>query len=348
MILLKPEVAQGLDDPQALRAALQAAIELEHATIPPYLYALYSLYDPPDGAANREIASLLRSVVLEEMTHMGLACNILNAIGGAPSIDTASFIPEYPGALPGGIESQLTVPLSPFTPDLVFDVFMVIEEPETAIEFRDTLELAPHLTIGQFYEAIAAQLSAEGDAIFTGDPSRQVSHELGSAELVAVSNLADALHAINTIVEQGEGTTKVPVDERGELAHYYKFAEIHHGHRLVLNPDVAPDAPPEDHYSYTGAEIAFDPAGVRPLVLNPKRETYPAGSEARYANDSFNYTYTSLLKSLHATFNGQPRLLTASIGLMESCKQQALELGALPFGKGRRAGPSFQYQPTNP
>ena len=30
-------------DIDGLRAALQAAIELEHATIPPYLYALYSI-----------------------------------------------------------------------------------------------------------------------------------------------------------------------------------------------------------------------------------------------------------------------------------------------------------------
>jgi hypothetical protein len=343
MITLKPELAQGLEDPQALHNALQTAIELEHATIPPYLYALYSL----KPGSNREIATLVRSVVLDEMTHMGLACNILNAIGGAPDIDRSDFIPKYPGALPGTVESQLVVPLSPFTQDVVSGVFMVIEEPENPLEFP-TLELAAQLTIGQFYEAIAQQLSAAGESIFSGDPARQVTHDLGVAELVAITDLASALKAIETIVEQGEGTTQVPTDEEGELAHYYRFAEISHGRRLVPNPDAPPDAPPDQRYSYTGDPIPFDPAGVRQLVLNPTKESYDPGTQAAYANDSFNYTYTSLLKSLHATFNGQPDLLMTAVGLMESCKQQALDMGTLRVGTGKVAGPSFQYQPTNP
>lgn len=344
MILLDARLAEGLEDPQALRSALQIAIELEHATIPPYLYALYSL----QAGTNDEIAALLRSVVLEEMTHMGLACNILNAIGGAPDIDSPAFIPTYPGPLPGTVESALTVALAPFSQDVVLNTFMVIEEPEHPLEFPDTLELASRLTIGQFYKAIAQQLSTAGEGIFTGDPARQVSHDLGTAELVAVTDLDGALKAIATIVEQGEGTSQVPVDGQGELAHYYRFAEIHHGHRLVPNPDAPPDAPPEDHYAYSGAAIAFDPAGVRPLVAGPTRDTYPTGSAARTANDSFNSTYTGLLRALHATFDGRPDLLMTSIGLMESCKQQALDMGTLPVGHGLVAGPSFQYQPTNP
>src|SRR2546421_835393 len=59
------------------------AVELEHATIPTYLYALYSLQ--PGG--NLKIQSLVRSVVWEEMLHMSLACNVLNAIGGSPVIE---------------------------------------------------------------------------------------------------------------------------------------------------------------------------------------------------------------------------------------------------------------------
>ena len=341
MITLKAELAQGLEDPVALCSALQTAIELEHATIPPYLYALYSLEGP-----NQEIAALLRSVVVEEMTHMGLVCNILNAIGGAPDIDAPHFIPAYPGPLPGAVEHQLIVPLSPFTQDVVSSVFMVIEEPEDPLEFP-TLELAAQLTIGQFYEAIAQQLTTVGESIFTGDPAKQVTHDLGVEELVPITDLAGALNAIETIVEQGEGTTQVPTDEQGELAHYYRFAEIHNGRRLVPNPDAPPDAPPQQRYSYSGQPIPFDGAGVRPLVLNPTTESYETGTQARFANDSFNYTYTSLLKSLHATFNGQPDLLMTAVGLMESCKQQALEMGTLPIGDGNVAGPSFQYRPTN-
>jgi putative sterol carrier protein len=33
---------------------------------------------------------------------------------------------------------------------------------------------------------------------------------------------------------------------------------------------------------------------------------------------------------------------------MESCKQQALAMGELRVSGTKLAGPSFQYQPTNP
>jgi rubrerythrin len=343
MITLKPELARGLDDLKGLRGALQSAIELEHSTIPPYLYALYSIAP----GANAEIASLLRSVVIEEMTHMGLACNILNAIGGTPTIDSPTFVPAYPGPLPGMVESQLTVPLSALTLDLVENVFMVIEEPEDPLEFP-TLELAADVTIGQFYEQIAEQLRAAGEEIFTGDPGRQVGHDLGIEELVAITDLPGALTAIETIVEQGEGTTQKPTDDQGELAHYYRFAEIFHGHRLVAVAGVAPDAPPDEQYAYDGPSIPFDAGGVRSLVLNPTTTSYAEGTPARYANDTFNYTYTSLLKSLHQTFNGRPEMLMSAVGVMESCKQQALAMGELRVSGTKLAGPSFQYQPTNP
>ena len=66
-----------------LREHLQWAIELEHSTLPPYLTALYSIKD----GHNTEAAEVIQSVFLEEMLHMTLAANILNAVGGAPEID---------------------------------------------------------------------------------------------------------------------------------------------------------------------------------------------------------------------------------------------------------------------
>ena len=66
-----------------LREHLQWAIELEHSTLPPYLTALYSIKD----GHNAEAAEVIQSVFLEEMLHMTLAANILNAVGGAPEID---------------------------------------------------------------------------------------------------------------------------------------------------------------------------------------------------------------------------------------------------------------------
>ncbi len=345
MIKLKSELFAALNTQDGLLTGLQAAIQLEHATIPVYLFALCSI----KSNSNKEIQELLLSVVNEEMLHMALACNILNAIGGSPTIDSPGFIPQYPGPLPGAVETGLIVPLKHFSPDLVKNVFMVIEEPETPLNFPvEALAVAPPQTIGQFYSAIKQQIKECGSSIFVGDPEKQVTSEFWPDELIKVTNVGSATRAIEIIVEQGEGTTTSPLDLEGKFAHYYRFAEIYNGKTLILNPNAPPDAPVDQNYIYGGTPIPFDPSGVLPVIDNPKASTYPADSKARYACDAFNYTYTSLLKTLHATFNGSPGQLSNAIGLMESLKEQAMNLMDIDLGDGTKAGPSFAYQPVNP
>jgi hypothetical protein len=348
MIFLTSKVAVNLDGTlPGVRRALQQAIELEHATLPTYLYALYSI--KPD--TNQQIASLVLSVVMEEMLHMALACNILNAVGGHPVIDKPDFIPPYPGPLPGGVESGLQVPLSPFSLNLVKEVFEVIEEPEEPLQFplkSFALIAQSPLTIGQFYARIKQSIIdlSKKENIFTGNPSYQLTHGFPSSELIAVHDVVTASSAIDTIVEQGEGTHTSPLDSQHELAHFYRYEEIVKGWELVPNPTPPPD------FHYAGASIPFDEDGVYPVITNPRVFGYAPGSAAAINNDTFNYTYTSLLKTLHAVFNGQPSQLIAAIGLMESLKQMAFAMmSAIPAGPakpGFNAGPSFEYAPTNP
>src|SRR4051794_31363749 len=81
---------------QSLQEHLQWAIELEHFTLPPYLCALYSL----NADRNPEATELVASVLVEEMLHMTLAANLLNAVGGHPRLDTPQMLPAYPCSLP--------------------------------------------------------------------------------------------------------------------------------------------------------------------------------------------------------------------------------------------------------
>jgi hypothetical protein len=347
MIRLKAELFADLDGTiEGLRRALQNAIELEHATIPPYLYALYSI----KPGANLEVAGLIKSIVSQEMLHMALDCNVLNAIHGCPRIDDPCFLPKYPGPLPGGVESDLTVPLAPLSKQLIKDVFMVIEEPEDPLHFP-VLTLAagakPPETIGQFYAGIIQQLkdlSAKSN-IFTGDPQRQLTTGFGPLQTIHVHDLATSIEAINLIVEQGEGTKTSPLDPEHQPAHYYRYAEIYYGKMLIPNPDHSPGAP---EFVYGGHKIEFDTAGIWPVVTNPSEATYPPGSKARNLNDTFNYTYTALLKSLDLVFNGQPDRLGPAIGLMESMKEQALTMMSTTTVPGQTAGPTFVYAPVNP
>jgi hypothetical protein len=77
---------------------------------------------------------------------------------------------------------------------------------------------------------------------------------------------------------------------------------------------------------------------------------YPAGSAQAFANDNFNYTYTSLLKALHTLFNGTATAaqMNIAIGLMMSLEEQAKAMMSGVPNPAVITGPTFQYQPTNP
>jgi hypothetical protein len=331
---------------EAVRNALQKAVELEHSTIPVYLYALYSL----DTAKNGAIVAIVSSVVIEEMLHMTLACNILNALGGSPVLDRPGLIPTYPGPLPGGVESDLIVHLAQFSREQVHS-FMTIEEPEDPLHFPvlEALAAPQPRTIGQFYAAIEQQIVALGDGAFSSAPRHQIGPDRMEGSIL-VTNVDSARAAIDTIVEQGEGTKESPLEAAGsdDVAHYYRFAEIYYGRRLIKNPAAGPDSPPDRQFVYGGATVPFDPAGVFPVPTDPKAANYPAGSAARHACDTFNYTYTSLLKALHDAFNGCPDKMDSAIGLMMSLKQLARDMMSGSNPSGVSVGPSFEYQPVNP
>ena len=104
-------------------------MEVEHATIPPYLTALATLMK----GNNSDIHNRLHDVFIQEMFHLALAANILNAVGGKPSLNYSGFIPDYPSVLPGGLHPKLIVPIKKFTRPLVKDVFSMIEQPEVEV-----------------------------------------------------------------------------------------------------------------------------------------------------------------------------------------------------------------------
>jgi len=333
-------VYMNLNSKTELLQALQQAVELEHATIPPYLTALYSI----KPGCNVRAAALIRSVVVEEMLHMALVCNLMVSLGGTPAIGRPGFTPNYPGSLPGGLRPGLTVRLRKCSIAQIRDVFMGIEQPDVVTETdrdrasdRDPLQTSSY-TIGWFYDQIAEslkRLSASGEIQF-GHTDRQVSDWTGPGTLVVVDSLEKALSALNEIKEQGEGASPLnPYDEDAELAHYYKFSEIVEGREIVVKPGG---------FAYTGPEIPFEPEGVYPMVDDPNLGLLPKGSRARLLSEQFAKSYQAMLNALHITFNGKPDHLRESIGLMYSLSVQARELMATPSGRedGTTAGPVFQ------
>jgi len=328
---------------ESLREHLQWAIELEHCTVPPYLCTLYSL----DAVRNPEASEVVASVLVEEMLHMTLAANLLNAVGGHPRFDSPRMLPGYPRCLPHG-DCSFDIPLLRFGPEAL-DVFLKIEQPAGpgGLPESDRYE-----TIGQFYDAIRSglrELCADlGEPhVLCGDPARQIPDAPfpGGGHIIAINSLPTALAAIDEIVEQGEGTAHVEVwdgghddihPDRAQVAHYYRFQELKLGRRYRCG-DTPQSGP-------TGDSISIDWNGVRPMRRNPRSSDHPPGSAIRRAQEQFTDSYCALLRLLDAAFNGNPQTLRTTIGSMFGLKAQAQKLMEMPTQDGMTtAGPTFEY-----
>ena len=79
-----------------LHRHLQHALDVEFWTIPLYLTALYSIkglktlkpHDYPDAA------KLIQSVVIQEMLHLEIVCNLCNALGYSPKFHPPQYRDE--------------------------------------------------------------------------------------------------------------------------------------------------------------------------------------------------------------------------------------------------------------
>lgn len=338
--------AHAIDTIDDLRRHLQWAIELEHATIPPYLCALYSL----DPARNPEAAQVVGTVLAEEMIHLALAANLLNAVGGSPVLDAPELLPAYPHTLPHG-DRSVHVHLVPFGPEAL-ELFLRIEQPASVDAPPQGDE---YQTIGQFYAAIEAGLRTLCDQlgeenVFSGDPARQIGEfhlRGGGGEVLPVVDLKSASAALAEIVEQGEGAARTNVwdgdrdvfhPDRDEVAHYYRFQELRLGRRYQAG-DTPQSGP-------TGKEIAIDFDGVLPMRPNPRTADYPEGSPIRVAQEEFNQTYSLVLYLLEQAFNGDPSQMQDAVGAMFGLRKQAMALMKMPTGDGKTtAGPTFEYVP---
>lgn len=322
----------------ALRKALQGAVAIEFATIPPYLTALWSFKDQL-----HRVAESLRNIVQEEMLHLGLATNMLAAIGGAPRFNVDP--PVYPCKLPLGVHPKLVVPLSGFS-SAALEVFKEIERPGGPSDrqwLADGLDDEPpgaaDLTIGVFYEHILDAFKRMPDLTMCID------HQLsGPLSWRVVRCVKDVQQAIGIIQHQGEGSTGGPVEGWGKhLAHYWRFAEMKKRKYLVPDPTTG-------LWSYTD-----------PMKLDLRRDVWrvaavPAGGYGRVKDPGvrrllrdFNVAYSKLLDLFQEAWSepgGQAKLI-AAIAVMFELTEHAKPLMRTkrPDGPGNY-GPEFRYLPA--
>ena len=271
---------------QLLRQHLQDAVELELFTIPLYTTAWFSIIDPKSDAGQ-----LLYSIVKEEMLHLELICNVLNAVGGQPVLTGASA-PLYPNNIPYR-KPTVVMHLGPVSLIQVA-TFMAIEFP-SFIDLEFDVSPAPSYdTIGELYTAMDRGLRTVNR--FPGSPDRQVCGNFVIAgekvDTCPVTDLESALNTLRLIVSQGEGTSLIDhTDAEAELAHYWKFFELFN--TIAQTP------------GWLHQNAYYN------MIVDPGQKTYSPRSE--HLLTFFDQCYSHLLQRLHDGFNGRPSDIDSSI-----------------------------------
>lgn len=304
-----------------LQPYLQGALELEIAVIPPYLTALFSLCDGKNSA----IREILRSAVVDEMLHVALIANILNAMRCSPILSRQNLPLGYPARPPLGATGA-ELELKKFSLDLVRDVFLALEE-STDPEQRSLNVIAgdqPYGTLGQFYRAIIGKFEELGDSVFIGNPALQFVDEVSYSkrELFRVSDAPSAIRALRLISGEGNISGGAPTDCAGS-ARSQRLRQI-------------VGAPGSD-------AVPFDPSGVINIVENSRASMYLPGSAVRVTVDAFNVAYSSILAALNETFNGKPERYEFAVSGMYGLTSLARSIVAIDRGDGTFAAPSFEW-----
>jgi len=358
----EPEAPFVIEHREALIYMLCQAAELEHGIMCQYLFAAFSLKQSTDeGLTAEELEAVGRwrhavaHVATDEMLHLALVQNVLAAIGAAPHLTRPNLpapVHHYPAAV--------SLTLVPFG-EQALQHFLYLERPEgMALEGAEGIDAPVHdavplvadgdivpqlqdfATIGHLYRSIEHGLAHLADKfgernLFVGPPRAQATRtDFHWPELVAVTDLASAQRALDTILEQGEGA-------RGhwEAAHFGQFVDVLEEYRGMI-----------------AANPAFDP--VRPVMFAKVRRGEHDDSSPLIGDrvtsrctDLFNVSYEILVQILERYFAHTEEtdeqlatLANAAITLMAGVLRPLGELiTTLPVGPdhpGRTAGPSFE------
>ncbi|MFE5512278.1 ferritin-like protein [Streptomyces sp. NPDC056529] len=362
---------------EQLHEYLYKGLQLEHATLPPYLTALYSLHP----GKNSDAWHVIRVVAVEEMLHLTLVANVMNAVGGTPDLTKKDFVPNYPTYLPCGPD-YFQVHLRPFSPEAL-ETFLNIERPAPAASEEDRVvpmdwaalgltssgaapsqekltELEESGTIfglvpgdptmrfssiGEFYEEIIRginhledQARQAGKTIFTGNPDYQVTPEYFYSGGGDVIKVTSRDTAIAALTL---------VAEQGEGLYggiFDSHDEIAHYYRFqqlekkkYYKKGDKPDKP-------SGPDLDVDWKAVYPVKPDIKLADLTEDPEILVAAKEFNQSYATFLTSINLAYNGQPDLLLKAVWEMFRMRDTMSRLIRNPLTghPGSNAGPTFE------
>lgn len=305
-----------------IRGALQSAVAIEHATMPLYSAAMYSL-----EVQNYPAYNTLRSVLMEEMLHMAAASNALAAVGGAPSIKNLNPAGLLDG-LPGSVAPALTARFAQLSkPQL--ERFMRIESPAELLPTTEREHRYP--TIGSLYEEIKIAIEDNAVAVRAAIGGQQVANQVGGNLGYAVIDrtsgtdpVEQLIDSIDLIIDQGEGfgssTLSSGRRSQDELSHYARFAELRFGRTFSAPKGTGEgDITAEGQRRYFRGEPITWPTVVNTLAV--PRDGYkgvlrldPNRAEIEKQLRAFDEAYTRMLAALHDSWNGPADQSWPSLG----------------------------------
>lgn len=335
-----------VNDREQLIYLLTEAAEIEHGLMCTYLYAGWSLKQSASEAVTpAQLEAIdrwrkeIRSVAMEEMAHLGSVNNLLMSIGSPPHFRRQNF------PVPAGYHpSSLVVRLAPLTRDTLAH-FIYLERPEgmemaQARGFESSTAYQRHPpaaritptaedfdTVGHLYrgiqqgfETLAERLGES--ALFAGDPAAQLGADIMDLPgLVTVTDLQSAIHAIDVIIEQGEGGRR-----DSEESHFARFVAMAGEYDAFLHDD--PTFVP--HRAIVSDPVMFAPIGEAP-------GTHVNASVSANVLDLANATYGLMLRLLASgtgMAQGGPARrrieIDGAVGLMHVLHKLSVLLTTLP------------------
>lgn len=357
---------ETIDTRDKLVDALNQAAELEHLLCCSYLYAGFSIKRTPDESLElveteqtREWATQIMMIARQEMEHLGMACNLLSAVGASPNFSRANY-PQPASYLPVNIPTEL----APFS-IATLERFILFEKPDwpesddaaCADDADSAAPLIPYDSLQVLYEEIRqglitlnTQLGAE--ILFIGPTSAQITNQTlfdqtakgyqinlnGVLAENPAERLKQATDMIDQIIAEGEGA---PTNTAG--SHYAKFVTIR-----------------DQYQALTAQRPAFNPA--KSVATNPQTFQHPTGGQGTSISNPltlkvaqlFNLVYESMLLLMVRFYAHTDESSTELTALQEIAFFPLMTMGIRPLGEvltdmpvddgtsGLMAGPPFE------